>query len=105
MSLTTINQAATDEALLVRIDAGVWKEALNNPAYGDTSFGRMVIGGSAPTRSVFPYPVAVANEAAYESAVVGGNPDPGGDPAVITDADITAAIQANWPPDTTSPPS
>ena len=36
-------------------------------------------------------------EQAYEYAVNAGNPDPGGDPAVITDGMILSGVQANWP--------
>jgi hypothetical protein len=36
-------------------------------------------------------------EAAYASALAAGNPDPGGDPAVITDAMILAKVQAALP--------
>ena len=97
MSLTTINQAANDEALLVRIEAGVWKETIANPAFGDTPFGAQVLSGGGPIRAVFAYPVAVDYEDEYAFAVDSGNPDPGGDPAVITDANIGASIQAHWP--------
>ena len=99
MSLTTIHQAANDRALQDRTTAGVWQEAISNPTYGDTAFGQQVLTGTAPITMTFSYPVAVDNAAAYESAIVAGNPNPGGDPSVITDANITAAIQAHWPPD------
>jgi len=99
MSLTTISQAAADPALGDRIVAAVWKEAIANPTLGDTAYGRQVLAGSAPIEMTFTYPIAVDNEAAYESAVVAGNPNPGGDPAVITDANISAGVQAHWPPD------
>lgn len=104
MSLTSINQAAKDEALLVRIEAGVWKETLANPEFGNTMFGAQVRSGMAPIRTVFGYPVAVDNEAAYEYAVDSGNPNPGGDPSVITDENIGSAIQVHWPQDQTTPP-
>ncbi|MET0415644.1 MAG: hypothetical protein ABW022_06450 [Actinoplanes sp.] len=34
-------------------------------------------------------------EAPYESALIAGNPNPGGDPAVVTDGMLTAAVQAH----------
>jgi len=105
MSLSTINQAANDEELLVRVEAAAWKEAVSNPTFGNTLFGAQVLSGSGPIRSVFGYPIAIDNEAAYESAVVGGNPSPGDDPAVITDGAITAGIQAHWPADTLPAPT
>lgn len=101
MSLSTIHQAANDAALQQRTSAGVWQEALSNPTYGDTVYGRQVLSGTAAIGMTFNYPVAVDNAAAYESAIVAGNPNPGGDPSVITDANITAAVQAHWPADPT----
>ena len=97
MSLSTINQAANDEELLARIEAGVHKETIANPAFGDSMFGGQVTSGMAPIKQVFAYPVAVDNETAYEYAVNADNPSPGGDPTVITDAAIGSAIQAHWP--------
>lgn len=102
MSLTTINQAAKDAALQERVVSSVWKETISNPTFGDTAFGQQVLQGMAPIVMRFAYPVAVDTEAAYESAVVAGNPNPGGDPAVITDAAIGSAVQVHWPPDPTS---
>ena len=99
MSYTSIYQAAYDQALQSRIVAGVNKEALANPQFGDTAFGRQVLSGTAPIQMVFGFPVAVDTEAAYESAVIAGNDNPGGDPAAITDAAIGSAIQAHWPED------
>ena len=100
MSLTTIHQAAHDDALRARTEAAASKEAIANPEFGDTPFGQQVVDGVANIWQRFQYPVAVDTEAAYESAIAGGNPDPGGDPAVITDAAISSAVQAHWPDDT-----
>ncbi len=102
MSYTTITQAAQDPALHDRVLGAVHKEALNNPTYGDTTFGQDVLDGGADIWTRFAYPVAVDTEAAYESAVIAENPNPGGDPAVITDAAILSSVQAHWPQD---PPS
>jgi hypothetical protein len=99
MSHATIYQAASDQHLNQRTFAAVNKEVMANPTFGDTAFGKQVKQGSAPILMVFAYPVAVDTEAAYESAVLNNNPDPGGDPSVITDANITAAVQAHWPED------
>lgn len=101
MSLTTIDQAVRDQALQARISSAVWKEAIANPAFGDTDYGQQVLAGIAPISITFSYPVAVDTEAAYESAIIAGNPNPGGDPAVITDAAIGSAVQAHWPADVT----
>ena len=98
MSYTSITQASRDEALADRVAAAVHKEAQSNPELADTEFGRSVADGFAQT-SRFAYPVAIDTEAAYESALAAGNPDPGGDPAVITDAAILSSVQAHWPAD------
>lgn len=97
MSYTTITMAANDEALRDRTIAAVHKEALANPEFGDTAFGEAVVDGRADIWARFAYPIAVDTEAAYESAVAAENPDPGGDPAVITDAAIGSAVQVHWP--------
>jgi hypothetical protein len=103
MSLTTIHRAATDQSLQNRVEAGANKEALANPTFGDTDFGRLVIDGVAPIWQRLRYPVAVDNEVAYAYAVDQGNPDPGGDPGVITDEAIQSAVQTHWPTDPTTP--
>lgn len=99
MSLATIHQAANDDALLERITAGVWQETIGNPEFGDSMFGGQVRSGSAPIEAVFAYPTAVDYEDEYASAVAAGNENPGGDPSVITDANILASVQVHWPRD------
>lgn len=101
MSLTSITQAANDRALQARITAATHKEAIANPEFGDTDFGQAVQRGAADILTTFAYPVAVDYEAEYDSALAADNPDPGGDPTVITDANISAAVQAHWPADAT----
>jgi hypothetical protein len=97
MSLTTINTAANDAALQARISAGVWRETIGNPVFGATPFGQQVMTGSAAIGMIFNYPIAVDYEDEYAFAVDNNNPNPGGDPGVITDANIGASIQAHWP--------
>ena len=98
MSYNTLAQQAADAALAARVQAATVKEAVNNPELADSAFGREVI--LTPSRStVLMYPVSVATEAEYASALAAGNPNPGGDEAVITDAMILSAVQAHWPPD------
>ena len=99
MSYTTITRAARDQALLDRIFAAVNKEAIANEELGASDFGRLVRQGTAAIQMLFSYPVAVDYEAEYEYAVNESNPNPGGDPGVITDANIGSAVQAHWPPD------
>lgn len=99
MSYSSLNRAASDVALANRVTAAAQKEAHNNPSFGGTDFGRALVENRANAASVLMWPVAIATEAEYEFALSSGNPDPGGDPAVITDAEILSAVQANWPPD------
>ena len=102
-TLTIITQAAQDTALNDRVVAAVWQEAIANPEFGDTVYGRQVLQGAAPILMTFAYPIAVDNAAAYETAVQANNPNPGGDPAVITDANISAGVQVHWPEDQPAP--
>ena len=82
MSYTTIHQCANDSAFQARLEAAAAQEGYDPPAYAMTNLLR--------------WPVASASDvaAAYESAVLNDNPNPGGDPSVITDAQILAKVQA-----------
>jgi hypothetical protein len=99
MSHATIHQASKDTGLNERTVAAVHREALSSPVFSITIFGKMVRDGVAPIISRFSFPIAVDTEAAYESAIIAGIPNPGSDPAVITDSAITSAVQAHWPAD------
>lgn len=98
MSYTSIDAATHDDALQARVIAGTTQEAYENPGVHDTVFASVV--RNSPTAAVtMLWPVALATEDEYASALAGGNPNPGGDEAVISDAMILSALQANWPPD------
>ena len=110
MSFASISAAALDPQLRARVEAAANKEARLNPEFGNTVYGQQLLTG-APTQPSMAYTptsllwgVAVDTEAAYESALVAGRGAPGHDKDIITDAQITAAVQANWPPDP-APPS
>ncbi len=81
MSYTTINQCANDEAFLARLRAAAAQEGHSNPEYAASALLR--------------WPVSSASDVAeaYEFAVNSGNENPGGDPTVITDAQILAKVQ------------
>lgn len=98
MSASSINRAANDEQLKSRVLALAQKEALLNPAFGGTDYGRQLQGGLISVQPLI-WGVAVDTEAAYESALVAGRGAPGFDTDIITDAAITASIQSHWPPD------
>ena len=97
MSYTTITQATNDTLLRNRIQAAVNKEAQANVELGASTFGLYVLNNPWSGWQALIWPVAIDAEAPYEFAVNGGNPNPGGDPAVITDAQILSSVQANWP--------
>jgi hypothetical protein len=105
MSYTSITAAARDKALNDRTLAAVQKEARSNPDLAATEYGKSIINGQLIVAPIFAYPVAIEGEAAYESALAAGNPNPGGDPAVITDAQILGVVQLAWPPDPEEAPA
>lgn len=98
MSYATINQASNDWALIARVIAAVSKEAYANETLAATEFGAAVrLNPAEGARLVWP--VAIDYEADYAYAVGMHNGNPGGDPGVIADAEIQAAVQAHWPLD------
>jgi hypothetical protein len=97
MSYETITKASSDNDLRARIQAGVNKEANSNPTLGASVFGQFVVNNPWTAYQALIWPIAIDNEAAYEYAVNAGNPFPGNDPGVITDANIASGIQVHWP--------
>lgn len=97
MSFNSLAAQVRDAALLERIGACVNQEARENPTLAGTRLGVQVSTLMVEPAPPFIWPVALATEAEYESALAADNPDPGGDPAVITDQAIVSAVQANWP--------
>jgi hypothetical protein len=92
MSFNTIATCASDEALGRRVRSAYAKEGVDNPdpAYYANRWN------IAADPSV---------EQAYAYAIDSGNPNPGGDETAITDAMITAAVQAHpYDPPVFTPP-
>ena len=91
MSYTTIHACANDPAFQARLVAAAAQEGHPNPD--------LVL-------STLRWPVASRSdiEEAYEYALTTGNPNPGGDETVITDAMILAAVQEELSPDVPSVP-
>ena len=84
MSYSTINRCANDKSFIGRVMGCIADEG--NPApYTETDRLRWTVASADDI------------EAAYESALAAENPDPGGDPSVITDAMILGVVQANPP--------
>lgn len=84
MSYSSIFANANDQAFLGRLTAAAAQEGRTDPP-------------SAAYALRWPVCSSSDIEAAYASALAAGNPDPGGDPAVITDQQILSAVQAHPP--------
>lgn len=85
MSYSTIHRCATDGAFQNRVSACCAQEGADDPP--TAMFGMIWSISSASDI-----------EAAYASAVIAGNPDPGGDEAVITDQMILSNVQTHLAP-------
>jgi len=96
MSAASIARAAGDPDLAARVQALAQKEILFNDDLANTAFGKQLRTGTINVQPLM-WPVAVDNEAAYETAVNSGRGAPGHDVDIITDAAITSAINAHWP--------
>ena len=101
MSYQTVFTSSTDQALIERVMAATASEAYNNPNLSETAYAALVrqSPGATVTPTLWGTITASDVEAAYASALAAGNPEPGGDEAVITDGMILANVQASWPPD------
>jgi hypothetical protein len=82
MSYGSIYACANDAALYGRITACCAQEGAENPQ-------------GVANDVLWPVVTATDIAAAYEAALISGNPDPGGDPSVITDQMILSNVQAN----------
>jgi hypothetical protein len=103
MSMATIATAATDPNLIRRVTAAAHREMIFNQSFADSVFGTQLRAGYGNISGLM-FAVAVDTEAAYETAVNAGRGAPGHDTDVITDAALSAAVSAHWPPDP-EPPS
>lgn len=99
MTLASINLAANDPQLRARVESCVQQEARENPAVADSVYAKNLIMYGTANSQTLVWAVAVATEAAYYAALQNGRGAPGHDTDIITDGDILAAVQANWPPD------
>jgi len=104
MSQTSINQAANDVDLQIRVQSAAYAEAFNNPDLEHNQFADQIRRGYANLTGLY-YAVAVSTEAAYETGLLNGRGAPGHDADIITDADIVAAIQMHWPQDPPQAPN
>lgn len=95
MSYTSIYQNANDEEFQHRLMSAAAQEGHDNPEYAMSVLLRWPVASKTDI------------EDAYEFALNSGNPSPGGDPAVITDGQILAAVQSilNPPPPTIPNPT
>ena len=104
MSQTTISMAANDRDLQARVQSAVYGEALNNPALEGDQYAALVRQGNANFTGMY-WAVAVAVGAKYEAGILNGRGSPGHDADVISDTDILAAVQTNWPEPNTATPA
>lgn len=104
MSYQMIYRSTQDFELVERIMACVTQEAWNNPSFSTSDYAKSVKYESENSRKMI-WAVCIASDiaGAYEYAVNNNNPNPGGDPAVITDGMILANVQAKWPFDYVAP--
>jgi hypothetical protein len=100
MSYQTIFRSSVDSALRERIMACCVQEAWNNVGASESEYGKLVqVSYENASRMIWPVCIASDVEAAYAYALDWDNPNPGGDPTVITDGMIVANVQAKWPQD------
>jgi len=98
MSYTSIAAADLDTRLIERIRAAIAQEAQNNATLKDSVAGKAV-NRFGPDQIILAltWAVAIDYETEYAYALGSNNTNPGGDPGVISDANIQAAIVAHWP--------
>lgn len=99
MTLSITARAAADTDLQDRVNASVYQEAMNNATLSDTVFAKQLLTQGFGLPQSMYWSVAVAVSAAYEGGLANGRGAPGHDVDVVTDAAITAAVVAAWPPD------
>jgi hypothetical protein len=102
MTAASIARAAADPELQARVMAMAQKEILFNEDLANTDFGQQLARGFGSVQPLM-WSIAVDTEAAYETAINSGRGAPGHDVDIITDAALTSAINAHWPPDTPPP--
>lgn len=98
MTLSSIYAASQDDQLRRRVEACAQDQARNNPDFKNTQFAKSLQIGTVNVQPLV-WAVAVVTEDAYYTALQNGRGAPGHDADIITDGDILAAVQANWPPD------
>jgi hypothetical protein len=98
MTMASISQAANDPQLQARVLAAAQREIIFNEELANTDYGKRLAMGGADVMPLM-YRVAVDTEDAYATALAAGRGAPGHDADIVTDAQITAAIVAGWPPE------
>jgi hypothetical protein len=105
MSYTTITKASRDTELQDRVVAAAAKEAwAGGPEFSESEYGQRLRTYPQEALGTFMVIVAIDYEDEYEYALNNANASPGGDPGVITDAEIQACVQAHWPPSASTVP-
>lgn len=105
MSYATITQCTRDTVLQDRVTAAAMKEAYAGAdEFSKSSFGLQLQRNAALALNYFMWPTSIDYEDAYAYAVGNNNENPGGDPGVISDANLQAVVQLNWPQDAVPEP-
>jgi hypothetical protein len=105
MSYTSIDTCVKDAEFQARVKSAASKEAwVGGPEFSESVYGERLRTYPDEALTTFMYAAAIDSEAAYEFALNSSNPSPGGDPAVITDANIQSCVQAHWPKDPAAVP-
>jgi hypothetical protein len=105
MSYTTITQSTQDSALQDRVTAAAMREAYSGAdEFSKSTFGFQLQRTPSLALNYFMWPTAIDYEVEYAYAVGANNENPGGDPGVISDANIQAVVQLNWPKDVVPEP-
>jgi hypothetical protein len=104
MSYSTITQATRDTALQDRVTAAACKEAwVGGVEFVLSEYGERLRTYPSEAVVTFIWPVSIEYETEYAYALDSGSLNPGGDPTVITDANIQSSVQAHWPRDVEVP--
>lgn len=101
MSYSSIDLAANDPQLQVRVKAAVYKTLYTDDECRTSVFGQAILTGSGfgpgSQLTAMYWAVAVDTEQEYQYALANGNGSPGFDVSVISDEAITTVVTDTWP--------
>ncbi len=105
MSNQSVTICTQDTVLQDRVTAGAMRESYSGgDEFSKSAFAAQLQRTPGLALNYFMWPVAIDYEEAYEYALNTDNPSPGGDVGVISDGNIQAVVQLNWPRDAVQVP-